>query len=301
MWQLYVLFALTLDSVEHVVDKVAMVKDRAIDTLIASFHRTSLYFAFSTLLGLLGVFGPLRFYFGWQTIVVTVLWMVGTYAYSHLLKKIEVTGSSILSYITPSVFLFVDVFCLNAHLSPAQAIGIFLLMLGGILFVIDDRRLAIKKEYTRYIWGIFLFNCLLYGAEFYSFQYLHVHEDLNEVSYIFSIWSLVALGLLIMIVARGKISQLLHSYVINRPYLLKVSLSKSIDAMTSIFWFKAATLASVSQINAFGSFSPVILFIVVYVAQEIFGFHAEEGFQKSALRRKVPALLLLCLGGWLAS
>ena len=102
------------------------------------------------------------------------------------------------------------------------------------------------------------------------------------------------------IVLRGK-ARLVLAAARSRGYLKKVILSKGLDAIYAGLWFHAVGIAAVSQVSAVGALFPLILFGVVYLAQEIFGFKAEEKFSDGRLAFKFFAILLLCFGGWLVS
>jgi len=116
MWQLFTLGGLVLEETQHVVDKIIVVADKKLDILVASFYRNLVYFLIALLSGLTGIFGNMSLLLNWPILLVGTLGVGSGITYTYLLQKIELTGYVAISYVTPFLFLFVDVFLLKAPL-----------------------------------------------------------------------------------------------------------------------------------------------------------------------------------------
>lgn len=298
MWQIFALGALILGEIEYVADKVIVVSDKAIDSILASFYRNFVYFLLALLVGLTGIVGHIRIFLPWPVLVVAGLSVFSGIFYTYLLKKIEVTGSSAVTYAVPFLFLLVDVFVVKTHMSSLQILGIVLLILGGVGFVMDSQTRKLKPEYTKYIWGIFIFDFIVTGAEFYTFRYYNAVQHLNEVSYMISIWLLVSIGLLALVFFQGKARQL-YSTATHKHYLPKITLSKSFDVGSSLLWFHAISLTNISKVTSFDVFSPLILLVLVYITQNVLKFKVDERLDGPSLKQKALATAVLIVGAYL--
>lgn len=298
MWIFYALGSLFSESLETATDKIALVKNKKIDSLAASFLRLLMVCGISGLVGILGILGPLKLLLLWPIILVGVMDAVASLAYTYLLKHIEATGTAIVSYFSPLLYLAVDTSLLKTHLLPLQIAGILLLVLGGIMFVFDPKKFRFKKEFTPIVWGLIAFNFIFGGVEYYSFKYYAGAHQLNEISFIFS-FELVCIALLAAIViGLGKYRAVWRGFT-KTNYFGLVGISKSLDLACMYLWLHAITLASVSQVNATSSFYPLMLIAVVYLMQKLFKLKAEEKFSRGHLAFKLVAVVLLCAGGFL--
>jgi hypothetical protein len=73
MWQLFTFGAIVFESGEEVIDKIIIVGDMAINSAVATFYRNFIYFLFAAVLGLTGIFGPLKFLVSGPIILVGLL------------------------------------------------------------------------------------------------------------------------------------------------------------------------------------------------------------------------------------
>jgi len=298
MWQLFTFGALIFESAEEVVDKIIIVGDMAINSAVATFYRNLIYFLFAAVLGLTGIFGHLSFLMTWPIVFVGLLATGSSVFYTYLLKHVELTGSSALNYARPAIFLLIDILVLKARFSGHEILGIVLLILGGMLFVVNPLTWEVKKQYTKHVWLIFAYETIAYAAEFYIFKHYVTAKNLNEVSYIFSTYVFVVIGLFILALYKHNWKDFARTAKHNH-YMAKITLSKAFDFFYSLLWYHAIKLAAVSQVNALESFYPLILLVLLYFTQEKFKFDAGEKLDRTSLFQKSLATAILVAGAWL--
>jgi len=298
MWQLFALGALFFTAGENVADKAALVNHRSVDSDVASFYRPLLFFLVISAVGLSGWLGPLQFVFPLSIWLFTPVAMFASIFYTYLLKKIEVTSIGAAAYLAPFLFLFIDTHLLQTHFTALQILGILLLILGGIAFSLDGRTRRVKPELTWAVWAIFIFNLCYSGTEAYLFKSLNTSQGVNSPSFFASLWLLASLGLFLIVILKGKSHLLGHPSV--RAYIPRVTLSKSFDAMSSLLWGQALIFATVSQVSAFDATFPLVLFVVVVVAQNLFGVNLKEKLDRDHVVWKAGAIILIVFGGLLA-
>ncbi len=300
MWQFFALGALVFSAAETTADKIIMVADRSLDTLVSSFYRNFIFFILSFAIGLSGLAGALQFRFEWPLLAVIFLELIGSIFYTILLKRVEMTGAAAIGYIGPFLFLLADLFIFKASLDFLQIFGILLLIGGGVLFVIDPRTRRLKRQYSKYIVAILMLDIVISGVQYYVFKYYSAGEGLNEISYLVNVWFWVAAGLFLVTVFAKK-WRLLFRTAAHKRYLQKTLISKSFDVGGALLWFHAISLAAVSQVNSLSAFEPLILLVVLFVAQQVFKFKADEDFSKVSVFQKIAATLILVVGAWLAA
>ena len=299
MWQIYALGSIIFEAGEEVVDKIVIVSDLAINTVVATFYRNAAYFLIAVVVGITGILGHMTFLISWPIILVGCLFIGSALFYTYLLKHIELTGSSALGYSRPIVFLLVDIFILKAPFTGLQIFGVLLLILGGMLFVINPLTRRLKPEYTKYIWLIFIYETISYAAEFYVFRH-YASQNLNEISYIFSTNIVMMVGLTVITLWKGTWKNL-KALATHNHYILKMILSKGFDFIYVVFLYRALKLATVSQVSATEAFYPLILIVSLYIIQRFFKFKAGEKFDHVNLLQKTLGTAVLVLGIWLAS
>lgn len=300
MWILFAVGALLCQGVEESIDKIAIVGDKAVDTFAASFWRNVIFWLWFVIVGISGLLGSLTFFISVPIVLMAALFMGSGIFYTYLLKRIEVTAAAALNYAVPFLYLFIDLVILRLSLTPLQVAGVLLLTAGGLLFVTQHpKRFQLKKEFTPKIFGIFAYSFVVSGVQYYGFKYYFETHAMNEVSYYFNIWLVMTALFLLVIAARNQWETLWRAFRENR-YGPKMIVSKGFDAASSYLWLHALTLASVSQVQSTSALYPLILLGIVYVMQNIFRLNAEEEFSKERLVFKLAAVVLLCIGGFLA-
>lgn len=299
MWQLYALGALIFQAGEEIVDKIVVISDLAIDTLVATFYRNAAYFLIALVVGLSGILGPMTFLLSWPIVLVGLFFIGSALFYTYLLKHIELTGASALGYTRPIIFLLVDVWILKADFTGAQIIGVLLLIAGGLLFVVNPLTRRLKSEYTPYIWLIFLYETISYAAEFYIFMY-YADKGLNEISFVFSTNVVMMIGLALITLWKGTWTNI-KALVGHHHYLLKMLLSKGCDFINVILLYNALKLATVSQVSAVEAFYPLILLAALYILQQDWKFKTGEKFDRVNLAQKSFGTIVLVVGIWLVS
>lgn len=299
MWQLYVLGSLVFNSAENVIDKNALVENTRVDFWVATFWRPFLFFIATAAIGLLGWLGPLHFFFHWTILLLAPVGAFSSIFYTYLLQKVELTATVAATYITPFLFLFIDTTFLHTPLTVWQILGIILLVLGGLGFSLDGETRRFKKELTLPVWGMFAFGVFWSGSEAYLFKYLNAAYGLNSVSFFATMWLIASAVLLVLVFVRGKSRLLLRKP--GLAYVRRSAVSKSCDATSSVLWAQALPLAAVSQVSAFEAFDPLILFVMVVLAQGLLRLQLREKLSRDHVLWKLGAVCLLIAGGWLTS
>lgn len=299
IWIAFGIAGVVFLAMEETVDKIAIVGDKDIDPLASTFWRNFLFWIWICVFAAFGFLGHISFFFAWPMLVLAVVFIGSGFFYTYLLKKIELTSASAVSYASPFFYFIIDAFLLKAGFTVFQALGILLLTAGGMLFVIDPRRGGLRKEFTPKVLGIFVYDFLISGVDYYAFKYYFDVYHLNEVSYFFNVWFLMFVFFIALIAIRGSWRITWHA-ALDHDYIGKVAVSKFFDAASSYAWFHAIALSSVSQMNALNAFFPLALIAVVYTMQNLLGFKAEEEFSKGRLAPKLVAVIMLCVGGFFA-
>jgi len=294
MWQFFELGSLFTSAAQDVVDKFAIVRNRSIDTLIASFYRTVFFFLATIVIGLLGFLGDLKFFLHWQMLLFAPLCVTSSLLWTYILRNIEVLTISAAFYLAPLLYLVVDTHLLAMHFTATQIAGMFLLVAGGISFSIDGKTFRFKPELTRGVWAALVLTVLYNGAEAYFFKYLNSTYSVNGVSFYASLWLLGTTALLGIVLIQGKLPLLIDKN--SRSYVPKIAVSKSCDAASSVLSAQALSLAAVSQVTAFDALYPLISFTLVLVAQGSFKMPLNEQLHPRHLLWKAGAIVLLLAG-----
>lgn len=297
MWQLYAFGAILTAAGENVIDKAAIVQNVAIDFFIASFWRPFMFFVAISVIGLLGFIGPLHFFFHWSILLIAPFGVGTALFYTYLLQKVELTSINAAAYLVPILFLLIDTRIAHVGLTGIEIAGILLLVLGGIGFAVDATTLRFKEELDWRIWAVFAFNIAWGGTEAYLFKYLNGAYGVNGVSFFATLWLVCSALLLALVVLKGRLG-LLFSRA-SRVYVAQSTLSKSCDALNSVLWAQAITLAAVSQVSAFESLYPLVLFGSIVFVQVILRIPLKEKFSSAHLGWKAFATVLLVVGGFL--
>jgi drug/metabolite transporter (DMT)-like permease len=221
--------------------------------------------------------------------------------YTFLLKKIEITSSSLMSNFLPLLFLPIDIFILDRNLNLSTILGILILVLGGIIFFAKKGIFGNKKQ-RMLVFGIFIFDALLYGSEMYIFQNSSTHLNISETSFLVSVWSMAVLFLTCVIifshlclkVEKPNIPTLLTYTYLSIP-------AKVADFGNSFFFLRALSLASASQVASMSSFYPFVLIFIVFIIQQKLKINLNEILDTKNLLRKIIAIILICIGGILVS
>ena len=299
MWQLFALASLLSTSLQNVSDKWAIVHDRRIEASVATFWRSGLIFIFTLLIGTTGWLGPIVWYFDWWIIAFALASVVSAYCYTFMLRKIEVTGIQAETYLMPLIFLAVDAVYLQAALSAAQIAGVMLLAAGGFAFAFDGKTHRLKKEFSTWVWVIYVYWMVFGGFQYYLFKFLHSTQDVNAVSFLASALFIIVALLLLAVVLRGKYKLLFNAD--SARYIPVVAVSKFFDTGGVLLWLTALGYAAVSQVTALGALAPLFLFVIAFVVQKETRFNIRERVDKANFRWKAAAVILVCAGMVLVS
>jgi len=299
MWLLYALGSLIFNAAETTVDKVALVSSKTIDALSGTFLRVFLFCFYFGVGGAIGFLGTLRIFAPWPIIGIGIICAGSSLVYTYLLKRLEATGYTALSYLGPLLYLIIDTQFLKFRLTPFEVLGVLLLTAGGVMFVINPGQLKFKKEFTPIVFIMLAYNFFINAAQNYGFKYYYETRGLNEVSFYFNVWTIALIVLLGVMLASNKLGSLWHTVNGNQRFVKTIAVSKLFDAGNSWLWLHALALVTVSQVNATDAIYPLIMIGVVYIVQNVFKLKVEEKLSQGYLGFKLAAVGLLCLGGFL--
>lgn len=299
MWQSYALGSVGADALHKIADKAAFVRDAGVDSLIATFYRLFFFFAVSVIVGYSGILGEFTFFVHWIFFILAPIEALASYLYSHLLRHVEVTGLAAAGYLAPFLFFLIDTYFLKVHLSPAQIMGIVMLVLGGIAFSIDGKTHHFVRTTWR-TWIVFFFVYIFaFGTEVYAFKYAFEVHGVNGVSFhtTFSLW--ITLILFVSVLYKRKTHKLFSRA--TRIYIPYALAAKTFDVFGSILFASAIALASVSQVSAFAALTPFILFVFAAIVQTVFRVRLHENLDHRHTPWKLGAMLVLLVGGLLVA
>lgn len=299
MWQLYALGSLFAAAGQGIVDKAAIVSDRKIDSMVATFWRIFFFTICTIVIGMTGLFGIIHFTFVPMVWIVATAGLVNSLFYTFMLRKIEIVSIVAITYLAPFAYLAVDTALLHTSLSAGEIAGIILMVLGGLGFALDGKTHRFKKEFTPLMWLMFVYNVLYTGVDAYGFKYVHMLYGTGSVAFSLSYSVLMTAGLLCIILFQRK-AHLLYT----RPamvYIPQVLFSKSFDALNTVLWLQALALAAVSQVSAMDALEPLVFFVVTIIAQTFLRIRVNEKLGRSRLMWKAGAICFLVAGGILVS
>lgn len=294
-WYLWAFWSMAVGSFEEVIDKAVILKrQKKIDPLVATFYRNFAFFGLTALVGILGVFGKLSFAFNIHFLILAVLWPLNSLGYDYFLRNVEVSRFSGVLHIFPLIFLFADKLFFQISFPPVQVVGVFALVVGATLFSFNAQ--AKRSAFT--LKGAFwmAMKVGVYAYLFVAFKMLG--NSVNEVSFYFSIWLLVTAVYAVILLGTRKY-KLLVKTASEGNFLPKTFLSKGFDLVSSIFYLEALSLASLTAVSAFMSFTPLVLLAVLFIASFFMKLDLAEDFSRKTLILKVAATALLVIGGLL--
>src|SRR5579859_3168208 len=168
MWIFYALASQFFNAAETTVDKVALVNNKGVDSLGGTFLRVFLFCFYFGVGGALGLLGNLRIYLPLPIIGIGVICAGSSFAYTYLLKRIEATSYTALSYLSPLLYLIIDTQLLKFHLSALEVLGVLLLTAGGIMFVVNPGQLKLKREFTPIVFIMLAYVFFIDAAQNYG-------------------------------------------------------------------------------------------------------------------------------------
>ena len=302
MWQLYSLVALFFGATEEVIDKATMVESKAIGLLAAAWIRNTIAFAISIVAAIL-IGGTLpNIIISLPIVTLGVLYGIGAITYTLVLKQVEITASSIMTSFIPLVFLPIDLFILDTHLFPLQIAGIFVLVLGAVIFFYRGKHtVSITKKQMLMLVLIFLFDALLIGFESYLFKDYFITLHLSETDFLVSMWGSMFLFLTLLVVGQALYKRKLPIMQLHTRYMRGSFFSKVTDYGNSFFFLKALSIASASQVTSMKVFYPIVLLAIVVGTQKRLTVNLEETLDRRALVSKAFGIIIICLGAFLVS
>lgn len=302
MWQLYSLVSLFFGAAEETIDKATMVGSKSIDLLHAAWIRNTISFGISIIVVVL-VSGSLpQIVMSTPIILLGVLYGVNAIAYTILLKQVEITASSIIESFIPLVFLPIDLFILGVNFLPRQAVGVILLVVGGVIFFYRKKEISarITKKQAVVLAGIFLFDALVIGFESYLFKDYFETLHLSEMNFLVNMWGVMFLFLTILLALASLRKRTLPKIHLHKKYIKGSFFSKTADYAYSFFFLKALSVASTSQVTSMKVFYPILLLAVVAFTQHKLKIDLEEFLDRESLVPKILGIATICLGAFFA-
>lgn len=301
MWQLYSSIGLLFGAAEETIDKATMVGSKTIDLLSAAWIRNTISFGVSIVAIVVVTGTSPQVVFSLPIIFFGILNGMSAITYTILLKKVEITASSIMTSFIPLFFLPIDLFIFDAHFLPRQVFGIVILVTGGIIFFYRKASgTPITRKQMVTLISIFLFDALLIGFESYLFKDYFVSLHLSEMSFLVNIFGATFLFLTILVSLRCLYVGKMPAMRIYKKYMRGSLFSKILDYGNSFFFLKALTLASAAQVTSMKVFYPIALLFIVIGTQKRFGVDLEEYLDRRSLVSKTLGIVIICCGAYLA-
>lgn len=293
MWQIYSILSLFISALENSIDKMAVIQSEKLDPIIMSFYRVLVFVVIMFLIWLIWIDWKIFLLFDWRIILFWIFSITLSLSYTYVLKNIEVTSIATLSYLWPIIYLLIDKFLINANFSSYQILGILFLVIWGIWFSIEWKTFKFKEEISLKILGVFIFLLIYAWIEWYLFKFMNSEYHVNATTFFANVWWWTTVMLFIVIILKWKFNNLLDKSVVK--YVTKSIISKSCDVWKSLFFAKALTLASVSQVSAMTSFEPFVLLIVTILIQKIMKIHLNERLDTHNMILKISMVIILIL------
>lgn len=297
MWQIFSIFSVFAGTIEETIDKATMVGSNAVDIVGASWLRNTALLGVTFFGGWLIESRMPSFVWSMPIFILGALYAIQALFYTGLLRHVEITTSSLMDTLIPLVFLPIDIFLIGAPFLPRQMVGIFALVVGGLLFF--WKRENITRTHVQLILAAFAFDITIYGLESYSFQSLFESGSISAVNFLWSMWSVMVVILSVMFVATCAYQRILPKPSHYKRYLRGSLMAKTADYTGSFFYLQALTLASVSQVSAMKSIYPLVLIGVAAVAQNHLKVDLAETLGRKTLLQKILASSAVCLGVYL--
>jgi uncharacterized membrane protein len=294
IWYLWISLSLISGSLEEVVDKMVTVRQTdKIDSLSASFYRNLVFFLFTIISGIIGIFGKIDLVFNIHFLILAIIWPLNSLAYDYFLRNVELSRFNGISYTYPFIFLLIDFFHFHQAYSALQINGSILLATGAILFSYDRKQDKLFFSYKGMFWLLINMTTNIYLL----FVFKHLSNLVNEVSFYFSIWLFVIIFYIFLLIITKKYKKLKQTANTNR-FISKTFLSKGFDFLSSIFYLKAINIASLTAVSSISSFSPLVLLILLLIISFMTNINIEEDFSKKSLGLKIIATFILVIGGF---
>ena len=297
MWQIFSLLSVLSNAIEETVDKAAIVGNKAVDTIGATWVRNAISVVIAFLGGWLIERHFPHLFLSLPIIILGVLYAIQAILYTTILRHIEITASSLITNFIPIVFLPIDILIVGAPFLPRQIVGVFLLVAGGVIFFLKHERFT--KQHLQLLTGVFVFDVIIYGLESYSFKSLFVTNALSATDFLWSMWSVMLFVLSMVFIGMIIYQKALPSLAHYSSYIQRSLVSKTADYTGSFFFLQALTLASASQVAAMKAIYPLTLVVLVIIAQKRFDIDLGELLDRNTLFQKIIASIVLCVGVYL--
>ena len=300
MWQVYSFGSMLAGACESATDKAGVISGTAVDSYVATFVRTACFFIATVLVGLTGIIGELHFFWHWSIVFVALLGIISSLSYTYVLRRVEITEIVAAGYLASFLYLCIDTQILGVAFSTSQIWGVILLICGGIAFTLDGKTHRFQKNLTPAVIGAFLMMYVVYGGiDAYLFKYLNTTIGLNGVSFYASIWLIGLVFFFGLLLVKGRVRLLFSKQTAH--YVPYAALGKSFDVFNSVWYATALSIATVSQVSAFNSLLPLLLFFVAAISQKELHVRLKEQLDPRRAPWKLGAVITLLVGGILVS
>jgi hypothetical protein len=282
MWQFYALGAIAFNCLENIMDKRAMRGE--VDSIVASFIRVSLYILI--VCPIVSLFGhTITWHFDVGFMLFGVLNTFISAAYTIILRRVNITTITMLSYIAPLAFLFID-HMIGAKFSLIQVLAILGLAVGGIAFAMDDRPQLDAKTILALLW---MFCCT--GGEAFYVKHIHNTTNMDIISVFANIWGWVVIYLGLTLMVTGRWRKLFTQEALT--YSKWSVAGKSLDVMNSLLWSFGIAMTTVTQFASMDVFFPPLMLILVLIFQGLLKVDLGEPLHKHTIFRKSCAAIVL--------
>lgn len=291
-WFFWAFLSLISSSLEEVIDKIIIIKEaKQLDPLISSFYRNVCFFFFVLFSGIIGIFGKVTFFWNVHIFILALCWPIHSLAYDYFLRNVELSRFQSVYYIFPFIYLFLDKMFFHTSYSLSGVTGLTLLVSGAFIFSLDSVHKISKFTFKKLIWMIAAIIPYIYMLIIFKL----FGDQVNEVSFYFSIWSIVIIFYILLLFFSGNIKKLFKTATIQ-GFFKKTIFSKCFDFMSSIFYLRALLLTSLTNVSAITSFYPIVLLTILIVINFFTKIDVGENFSPKIFVKKIIGAIIITIG-----
>lgn len=225
-----------------------------------------------------------------------LFFILAIFTYFWALKSFPVTVvAPVVGALNPLIALSLGLLIFQEHLAQTQYLGVFLLILGGIILTSN---LWLKKQHINKLFLIMIFSGVLFGLSYVLLRQAFLASSfingmvISRVSMTFFV-----LILLLSTRFRSQIfaSRVSRHYFLNRSGALLLS-SQLAGASSGIMVAFAVSLASPALVNSLYGIQFIIVFIVTWALSKKYPHLLDETINKKTILQKIIATILIALG-----
>lgn len=220
--------------------------------------------------------------------------LLAAYFYIKALMIDDVSKLIPLFFLTPLLTLPFSYLLLNESYSPNNLIGIFFLIVGGLLITLNDRLNLVFNKALLYI-----LLSLLCTPMYMSITKL-TSQEIDPLEY-FAIMRIAFFVLLFPVLfsqRRTLISTYRH---IGKKVCMSMAGNQIINSAGIIISISAVSIGKVAIVSALSALQPLLVLIVSYILFRYYPNVATDKMTKRTLSIRFSAVVLLSLGTYLVS